>query len=87
MVTGGRTDEWTGGHDEVAFCNFANTPKMSTLFQSVAACSNFWISFHCIFGRRESRLYKSSLKLTYAHIGNRNISCTVRYCIITAHSK
>ena len=34
-----------------AFCNFANTPKMSTLFQSVAACSNCWISFHCIFGR------------------------------------
>jgi hypothetical protein len=84
----GRTDGQTDMTKLIAvFCNFANVPKMSTLFQSVAACSNFWISFHCTFGRRESLVYKRSLKLIHANIGKRIINCTVSYCIITLHSK
>jgi hypothetical protein len=70
-----------------ALCNFANTPKMSTVFQSVAAFSNFWISFHCIFGRGESLVHKCILQLIHANIGKRNINCRVSYCIITVYSK
>ena len=40
------------------------TPKMSIIFQSVAACSNFWISVHSIFGKRESLLYKKIIPVT-----------------------
>jgi hypothetical protein len=81
-----------------AFCNFAYAPKMSTLFQSVAACSNFWISLRCIyiFGRRESCHVCTNVanvnctvrySIIVANTGKRNVNCTVRYSIITVHSK